>query len=147
MDYSQNLNQNIKLLLDAKNLSIRQLAEFIDIAASTLTDGLKSKKGIPIEHAIKIADYFGYSVESLSKKEFNELIAVSSLIIDDPESEIAKKIRSLNENGRIKLNIYLDDLLGNSANRMDAGIATDMMNTTEKVEQNFINQPVPTDKK
>ena len=57
-DYAQISSSNIRFLLTKNNMSIRQLAEKIGIAATTLNDSLKSKKGVSVDSLIKIADYF-----------------------------------------------------------------------------------------
>lgn len=57
-DYAQISSSNIRFLLTKNNMSIRQLAEKIGIASTTLNDSLKSKKGVSVDSLIKIADYF-----------------------------------------------------------------------------------------
>lgn len=54
-DYAQISSSNIRFLLTKNNMSIRQLAEKIGIAATTLNDSLKSKKGVSVDSLIKIA--------------------------------------------------------------------------------------------
>lgn len=64
-DYAQISSSNIRFLLTKNNMSIRQLAEKIGIAATTLNDSLKSKKGVSVDSLIKIADYFNLTVNDL----------------------------------------------------------------------------------
>lgn len=64
-DYAQISSSNIRFLLAENNMSIRQLAEKIGIAATTLNDSLKSKKGVSVDSLIKIADYFNLTVNDL----------------------------------------------------------------------------------
>lgn len=52
-DYAQISSSNIRFLLTKNNISIRQLAEKIGIAATTLNDSLKSKKEYPLIHLLK----------------------------------------------------------------------------------------------
>lgn len=52
-DYAQISSSNIRFLLTKNNMSIRQLAEKIGIAATTLNDSLKSKKEYPLIHLLK----------------------------------------------------------------------------------------------
>lgn len=52
-DYAQISSSNIRFLLTKNNISIRQLAEKIGIAATTLNDSLKSKKGVSVDHLLK----------------------------------------------------------------------------------------------
>ncbi len=65
MDYAKASSEQIKTLMRANRLSIRQLAEQVGVSPSTLTDGLKSKKGIPIDTMIRIAAYFQTTVPAL----------------------------------------------------------------------------------
>jgi transcriptional regulator with XRE-family HTH domain len=65
MNYSRITSDNVKALLRLHHMSIRQLAEEISISASTLTDSLKSKKGVSIDALMSIADYFGLSINAL----------------------------------------------------------------------------------
>ena len=67
MDTVATLSENIKHLADRHGLSIRQLAERVGVPASTLTDSLKSKRGLSIDTALKIASYFDCTVELLAK--------------------------------------------------------------------------------
>ena len=50
-DYAQISSSNIRFLLTKNNMSIRQLAEKIGIAATTLNDSLK--KEYPLIHLLK----------------------------------------------------------------------------------------------
>lgn len=52
-DYAQISSSNIRFLLTKNNMSIRQLAEKIGIASTTLNDSLKSKKEYPLTHLLK----------------------------------------------------------------------------------------------
>lgn len=65
VDYAKISSNNIKLLLVKNKISIRHLSEKIGVAPTTLSDSLKSKKGIPIDTLIKIADYFKITVNDL----------------------------------------------------------------------------------
>lgn len=122
MDYAHNLSENIKLLIDQYGLSIKKLAEQIGIPASTLTDGLKSKKGLPIETAIIIADYFGYDVTTLSKKTAEELVAIlnenseqqkeaSSLEPSDLDLKLLYKITHMDLKEKKLLRVILDAIV------------------------------------
>ena len=55
------------------NMSIRQLAEKIGIAATTLNDSLKSKKGVSVDSLIKIADYFNLTVTTFAMFHLTEI--------------------------------------------------------------------------
>lgn len=65
MNYARITSENVKALLRLHHMSIRQLAEEISLSASTLTDSLKSKKGIPIDSLMAIASYFDVSINAL----------------------------------------------------------------------------------
>ncbi len=70
MEKAQNMNTNVKMILKQKRWSIRQLAEKLDLPASSLNDSLKSKKGLPIDIALRIAEMFGCTVEELASNDF-----------------------------------------------------------------------------
>lgn len=65
MNYARITSDNVKALLRLHHMSIRQLAEEISLSASTLTDSLKSKKGVPIDSLMAIALYFDVSINAL----------------------------------------------------------------------------------
>lgn len=107
MNYAQQMNENVKELLTAHNISIRQLADAVIVPASTLNEALKSKRGLAVDVAIRIADFFGFSVEELSTVSPDEIIALH------PQSNLAKdsignklllsSFASLNEDGQQKV--------------------------------------------
>ena len=63
--YAQITSQNVQKLIAKNGTSIREVAKIIDVPASTLTDGLKSIKGIPIDSLVKISNYFNLTVDDL----------------------------------------------------------------------------------
>lgn len=95
VDYAFISSQNIKFLLSENNLSVRQLADIIGIAATTLNDSLKSKKGVPISSLIKIANYFSISVNDLCNEDFRK-----SCEFNTKETELIKKFNMLDERGQ-----------------------------------------------
>lgn len=97
MDYAKVTSGNIKKLMVKNHMSIRQLAEVIGVSASTLTDSLKSKKGVPIGSLMAIAECFGVTVNLLCDPEFDP--SGSALYLQDPDS-FAKKYRELDAHGR-----------------------------------------------
>jgi len=117
MDYAQKLSVNVKAVIEEQNLSIRQLAEKIGIPASSLTDSLKSKKGLPLEVAIRVADALGYTVEELTRKSASELVHTHSKEQNEfsdfsyAEKTLISKFRLLNEEGQEKIAEYVDDLI------------------------------------
>lgn len=122
MDYAHNLSENIKLLIEQYGLSIKRLAQQIGIPASTLTDGLKSKKGLPIETAIAISDYFGYDVTTLSKKTSEELLPLlnensaqkkedTSLMPSDLDIDLLHRITKMDVKEKKLLRVVLDAIV------------------------------------
>lgn len=95
VDYAFISSQNIRLLLSENNLSVRQLADIIGIAATTLNDSLKSKKGVPISSLIKIANYFSISVNDLCNEDFRKNCGFNT-----KETELIKKFNMLDERGQ-----------------------------------------------
>lgn len=95
VDYAFISSQNIRILLSENNLSVRQLADIIGIAATTLNDSLKSKKGVPISSLIKIANYFSISVNDLCNEDFRK-----NCEFNTKETELIKKFNILDERGQ-----------------------------------------------
>ena len=95
VDYAFISSQNIRILLSESNLSVRQLADIIGIAATTLNDSLKSKKGVPISSLIKIANYFSISVNDLCNEDFRK-----NCEFNTKETELIKKFNMLDERGQ-----------------------------------------------
>lgn len=106
MDYAQNLNNNVKALLEAQNTSMRQFAERLSIPASTLIDSLKSKKGLPLDIAVRVAESLGFSVEDLTKMSTVELLKsqiraqIKNSDLSDDEARLLSDYRSLNTHGQ-----------------------------------------------
>lgn len=113
MAYSQILSSNIRLLAMENGISIRQLAEIVDVPQTTLNTALSSKKGVPLDIAIKIADYFCVTVEQLCGKQPIEI----SIASNDRINQHIKKYQSLNETGKDDVDKYTDYILNNEANR------------------------------
>ena len=104
IDYAKISSDNVKLLLLRNKVSIRQLAEKIGIAQTTLNDALKSKKGISIDSLIKIADYFNLTVNDLCNPYF---IKINSN--DKTHEEILfNKISLLDVHGRNLVALVVD---------------------------------------
>ena len=95
VDYAFISSQNIRFLLSENNLSVSQLADIIGIAATTLNDSLKSKKGVPISSLIKIANYFSISVNDLCNDDFRK-----NCEFNTKETELIKKFNMLDERGQ-----------------------------------------------
>ena len=95
VDYAFISSQNIRFLLSENNLTVRQLADIIGIAATTLNDSLKSKKGVPISSLIKIANYFSISVNDLCNEDFRK-----NCEFNTKETELIKKFNMLDERGQ-----------------------------------------------
>lgn len=104
-DYARISSDNVRFLLLKNNISIRQLAEKIDIAPTTLNDALKSKKGIAIDSLIKIADFFNITVNDLCNTEF-----VEYNIIDNKNEykTIFNKYCLLDKHGREMVSLIID---------------------------------------
>lgn len=112
MAYSQILSSNIRLLAMENGISIRQLAEIVDVPQTTLNTALSSKKGVPLDIAIKIADYFCVTVEQLCGKQPIEI----SIASNDRINQHIKKYQSLNETGKDDVDKYTDYVMSNPAN-------------------------------
>lgn len=64
-DYARISSENVRILLKNNHVSIRRLSEIVGVSASTMTDSLKSKKGVPINYLAIIADYFNTTIAAL----------------------------------------------------------------------------------
>lgn len=106
VDYAFISSQNIRFLLSENNLSVRQLADIIGIAATTLNDSLKSKKGVPISSLIKIANYFSISVNDLCNDDFRK-----NCEFNTKETELIKKFNMLDERGQDTVLIIINQQL------------------------------------
>ena len=103
-DYAQISSSNIRLLLTKNNMSIRQLAEKIGIAATTLNDSLKNKKGVSVDSLIKIADYFNLTVNDLCNVSLNRKSAQ-----DEEEYDIIyNKFKKLDSHGKELVAMIID---------------------------------------
>lgn len=112
MDYAKNMSTNVKALIEAKGVSsIRQFALSIGISPSTFNDSLKSKKGFPVDLAIRVADALGFSVEDLTQKTPVELLKkeFSSSRADLPEEmqTVLFIYNQMNDEGREELVNYV----------------------------------------
>lgn len=92
-DYAQISSSNIRFLLTKNNMSIRQLAEKIGIAATTLNDSL-----------IKIADYFNLTVNDLCNVSLDRKSAQ-----DEEEYDIIyNKFKKLDSHGKELVAMIID---------------------------------------
>lgn len=103
-DYAKISSDNVKLLLLRNKMSIRQLAEKIGIAPTTLNDALKSKKGITIDSLIKIADYFNLTVNDLCNPSLVEL----NMNPNENDSIIFNKFSLLDIHGKELVALVID---------------------------------------
>lgn len=94
MKFARTCSDNIIKLLELNNTSIRQLAISIDIAPSTLTDSLKSVKGVPVDTLIKIAKFLNIEVAMLCDPDLS--YEATSL----HDSNILKKYNALDNHGK-----------------------------------------------
>ena len=97
MYYADIVSQNIKKLLKAHHISIRQLAEAISISASTLTDSLMSKNGISLDTMMNIANHFGVSADMLCDKDFD--VEHYSVFLED-YTAYERSYKMLDDHGR-----------------------------------------------
>lgn len=113
MTYAEKSSETIKQLVKDKDISITYLSEVIDVPQTTLNTGLKSKKGLPIDTLIKIADYFNITVPALCGKEENVIDKKCVKLQDNRLNFITQKYAEMNEDGKAKLYEYAEDLAGN----------------------------------
>lgn len=102
-DYAKISSNNVKLLLSNNAMSVRQLAEIINISPSTFNDSLKSKKGISVDILIKIADYFNITVNDLCNKNMYD-----NTLSDPGVASIIDKYNKLDQYGKELIILILD---------------------------------------
>ena len=107
-DYAQISSSNIRFLLTKNNMSIRQLAEKIGIAATTLNDSLKSKKGVSVDSLIKIADYFNLTVNDLCNVSLDRKSAQDEDVVIIKEKLCGKEDFIINEAMTINMELFPD---------------------------------------
>lgn len=105
VNYAKISSDNIRLLIIQNDLSIRQLAEIIGVAPTTLNDSLKSKKGIPIDSLIRIADYFNLTVNDLCDSDFLQNHSASDTKYS---SVFIRKFNALDNYGKELVSLVLD---------------------------------------
>lgn len=103
--YAKISSENVRLLLKKNRMSVRQLAEKIDIAPTTLNDSLKSKKGIAIDSLIGIAEYFDLTVNDLCSENFYEEYMQDKIKSKD---QLYKKYQQLDDYGKMLVSTLLD---------------------------------------
>lgn len=113
MDYSKNLSDNIKALLEARQVSLRSFALSIGVSPSTFIDALKSKRGLSIELAIKCSDVLRVPVEVLAKKSTVEILCDefrSRDSLSSCELQLVTTFSQLSDEGQEKVLAYVGDL-------------------------------------
>ena len=113
MDYSKNLSDNIKALLEARDISLRAFALNIGVSPSTFIDALKSKRGLSIELAIKCSDALRVPVEFLAKKSTVEILCNEFRardMLSSSELQLVTSFSGLNDEGQEKVLVYIEDL-------------------------------------
>ena len=106
IDYAKISSQNVKELLFRHKISIRQLAENINIPPTTLNDSLKSKKGIPIAALIKIAEFFHLTVNDLCDETFFK--NPDSEMLQSDVVEFINKYKALDKHGKELIGLIID---------------------------------------
>jgi len=82
-----NFAENLKDLLDSKEIEVKELAHGTGISKNTLDNYLSGQKSIPnAENAVKIAKFLGTTVEYLVTGDFEET---------SPSLEISKIVKNL----------------------------------------------------
>ncbi|MGN0499222.1 MAG: helix-turn-helix domain-containing protein [Acutalibacteraceae bacterium] len=104
-DYAKISSDNIRLLIIQHEISIRQLAEIIGVAPTTLNDSLKSKKGVAIDSLIRIADYFNLTVNDLCDSDFFRNNPASS---SKSNYFFIQKFNSLDDYGKELVSLVID---------------------------------------
>jgi transcriptional regulator with XRE-family HTH domain len=121
MKLIKELRQDI-IMENGRKMSQDALAKAMNVSRSTVamweTDG-----SIPdIMTVIKLADFFGVTTDYLLGRDVSVISGekpnkfIDNIDLSNFEIDIIKKIKLLNNKGRDKLCMYLDDLLENPSN-------------------------------
>lgn len=101
--------ENTKKFCKTHNIKIGQLEEIVGLSRGAIYKWSKSSPNI--ETVIKIADYFGISVDSLLGRDVPASGGVTNLQFSDAETNLITCFRQLNEEGQEKVLGYADDLV------------------------------------
>ena len=90
-------NINLKLVRENKGISIKTLAEAIDVKPYTITDWETGRSEPSIKNLIKLSNYFDVSIDflignTLKSEEYNEII---NIINKYQESMLDEELTSL----------------------------------------------------
>ena len=96
-------------LREQNNLNQTQMGTIINKSQQFYERYENGKTKLPIELAIKFADYFNVSLDYLCDRPFNNNIG----FIPEEKKEVVKLILQLNETNTLKLFGYVSGLLAN----------------------------------
>lgn len=71
MNISEIASENVRALLQVRGLSLRQLSGRIGASPSTLSDAMRSRHGLSVDHLAAIAEVFQVSVDALCSPAFD----------------------------------------------------------------------------
>ena len=90
-----------------KQLSQEEISKQINISQSNYSKYEKQKIEMPIDTAIKLADFYNVSLDYLCDRPFNNNIGY----IPEEKKEVVKMILQLNQENTLKLFGYVSGLL------------------------------------
>ncbi len=127
INYSRVSTNNILFLLQQRELSIRSLAIKTNIPVSTLSEGLKSKKGLSLNNLKRVADYFNCSLDTLVNTDFRTSLS------ETPADESCSHRQNLSTSEMHIINVYRHtDKLGKTCINNIISLASDRANISKK---------------
>ncbi len=100
----------LKALREAKNISQEKFAKELNVAQNTVSNWERGVRNPDNEMLIKIANYFDVSIDYLLDKK-------TPSVSKEKTFQILQIYDALSDEGKHKLEAYVDDLLSNPKNR------------------------------
>lgn len=110
------MSKNLKIYMEKKGITQKELAEIVGVAPSSVNDWLRAKKYPRIDKIEIMAQYFGILksdlIEDKSMKENpDEMAVLAASILRDPELlEMIKKFRNLTDKNKIAVLQMIENL-------------------------------------
>ncbi len=106
--------EKIFSILNERNINQKTFATAIGVSQGNVTDWKKGRSNPSRDVLSRIASYLNISIDYLLGNESTS--GTEGILLTPQEEELVRCYRLLNNDGKKKMNDYLDDLLGNEKN-------------------------------